>query len=229
MNPDSKQLADALLMQEPLGQRADLKHYRQILIWPDPELSRTAVPASEDELAELVKLPNLAALRQLADELISTVQIVGGNGLAAPQIGEPVRVFVLKVSKAGPQLEGLTPQNAAGSTEIITLINPELLFASEETQPSKEGCLSFPSMFEMTTRPKSVRVKAFGYDGLPFEIGGDGLLAVALCHELDHLDGITIADKLSPLKRELSLKKMRKLQRRCFRYKTKAELMEKLQ
>jgi len=117
---------------------------------------------------------------QLLDDMAETMRHVDGVGLAAPQVGILRRVVVIDVG------EGL-----------IELINPEILETSGQQQGA-EGCLSIPGVRGEVIRPEKVRVKALNRKGEPIEITGTGLLARALCHEIDHLDGILFIDKVVP-------------------------------
>jgi peptide deformylase len=156
---------------------------------------------------------------------------VGGAGLSAPQVGVSRNAITLRVTKvehasdcaihSPPATCNCKPK--AGS-ELVYLVNPEVTFQSEDKQPSTEGCLSFPGLYFPMERPKVVRVSALGYDGAPFEIGGDGLLAAALMHEIDHLNGVLIIDSASRLKYDLVKRKLTRLKgKKNLRYKTPEE------
>jgi peptide deformylase len=177
--------------------------YQQILLWPHKLLALKAAPVAEVD----------ASVRALLDDLTFTMLFTGGGGLSAAQIGDLRRVFVLKVMKAEAERQGVT-------SEIVHVVNPELVMASQETSEALEGCLSLPGQRVLVTRPKVARIKALGYDGQPFELGGDGLLAMAILHELDHLNGVTIGEHATPLKRDLM---RRKLRNAGVRYKTVKE------
>ncbi len=137
---------------------------REILTEGDEQLTKVCRP--------VVKFDK--RLAELLDDMAETVKVANGCGLAAPQIGILRRVVVLYFDD-----------------EIIELINPEIIDRKGE-QHEVEGCLSLPGLHFYTDRPYTVRVKAYDRDGYAFEIEGDELVARALCHELDHLDGITI-------------------------------------
>lgn len=121
-------------------------------------------------------------LHILLDDMYDTMKKSNGVGLAAPQVGILKRVAVIDISE--------------DSTEKIEIINPEIIAESGE-QTDKEGCLSFPDVFGKVTRPKKVTVKAQDRDGNFFEVKGEGLLARAFCHEIDHLDGKVFIDKVT--------------------------------
>jgi peptide deformylase len=161
---------------------------RDIVIWPDPVLKKTAarVERVDDEI------------RRLLDDMAETMYSADGVGLAAPQIGVSKRIVVIDTS---PRQEG---------QRLLHLVNPEIVMAEGETVFT-EGCLSVPGEAEDVERAAKVRVKALDRDGKPFEIDGEGLLAIALQHELDHLDGVLFVDHLSSLKREMIRKRMKKL------------------
>lgn len=140
------------------------------------------------------------ALVKLIDDMLETMYHADGIGLAGPQIGLSERVIVIDV-RSGPEEKPHTP---------IALVNPRVVEFSKDTEKSPEGCLSIPDMEEVVERPFSVRVEARDPRGEPVEIEADGLLARALQHEIDHLDGVLFIDRLSPFKRRLLLKKWRK-------------------
>jgi len=161
---------------------------RELRIYPDPVLRQRCqeVEAFDEELCGFL------------DDLAESMYAHKGVGLAAPQIGEPIRVAVVDVA---PREE--TPV-------LIELVNPEIVDASEETFDYEEGCLSFPGEVELVARPVRVTVRARDRAGNPFEIVGEGLLATALQHEIDHLDGVVFIDHISRLKRNLVERRMKK-------------------
>jgi len=138
--------------------------------------------------------------RQLIDDMVETMYAAPGIGLAAPQIGVPLRVCVIDIT--GGKRGG----------EVIALINPEFV---ERTgmQLEEEGCLSLPGHNATVARPERAVVRGLDRHGLPVTIDGTGLLARALQHELDHLDGTLFVDRLRGLRRDLILRKIRKQQR----------------
>jgi peptide deformylase len=161
---------------------------REIVIWPDPVLKKAAAPVARvDE-----------EIRQLIDDMAETMYAADGVGLAAPQLGISQRIVVIDTS---PRQEG---------QKLIHLVNPEIVKTEGETVYT-EGCLSVPGEAEEVERAAKVWVRALGRDGKPFELEGEGLLAIALQHEIDHLDGVLFVDHLSSLKRELIRKRMKKL------------------
>lgn len=159
-----------------------------ILFYPDPQLRKIAAP--------VVNIDGRVA--GLVDDMLETMYQAPGIGLAATQINIHERIVVIDVSE-----EGDSP---------LTFINPELL-VSEGAGEMQEGCLSIPGIYEMIKRPTDVRVAAIDREGNPFEMDADGLLAVCIQHEIDHLEGKLFVDYLSPLKRNRIRKKMIKAAR----------------
>jgi peptide deformylase len=156
-----------------------------ILKYPDPRLRQVAQPITEvtDEI------------RALIEDMAETMYDAAGCGLAATQIGVDKRLFII---------------DAAGEDEpsdLRVFINPEIV-QLDGSQKWEEGCLSFPGATEEIRRAERVRVRALDQNGNPFELEADGLLAVAIQHENDHLDGVLMIDKLSALKRRLVSRKV---------------------
>ena len=162
---------------------------REIIIWPDPRLR---------EKAKDVR-PGDAQVRKLVEDMFETMYAASGVGLAAPQVGVLQRVIVIDTS---PRQE---------SAKSVALINPVLVRTEGETVYN-EGCLSIPGESEEVVRAEKAWVRAFDRDGNPFTIdAAEGLLAIALQHEIDHLDGTLFVDHLSALKRELIKRRMKRL------------------
>jgi len=161
---------------------------REIVIWPDPILKEVAKPVERVD----------DSIRRLLDDMAETMYAADGVGLAAPQIAVLKRVIVIDTS---PRQEG---------QKLIHLVNPEIVRAEGETTWT-EGCLSIPGEAEDVDRAAKVWVRALDYHGKPFELEADELLAIALQHETDHLNGTLFVDHLSSLKRELIRKRMKKL------------------
>jgi peptide deformylase len=136
-------------------------------------------------------------IRRLIDDMVETMYAAEGIGLAAPQVGELKRIIVVDIS-AGEHPE-----------ELIVLINPEIK-AEEGSVVNEEGCLSFPNITLEIERPRYVRVRGLSPEGKELELEAEGLLACALTHEIDHLNGVLIIDRASPLKRDLIVRKIRK-------------------
>ena len=137
-------------------------------------------------------------LEKLVSDMFETMYAAPGVGLAAPQVGVNIRLIVIDIS-GGREPDGK-----------IVLCNPRIV-ASQGTQEGDEGCLSVPDFCESVKRPMIVAVEAQDIKGEPFRIEGEGLLARAICHEIDHLDGVMFVDLLSPLKRALLRGKIKKL------------------
>jgi peptide deformylase len=139
-----------------------------------------------------------AQITGVLDDLAESMYAHKGIGLAAPQIGEAIRIVVVDV------------EQKEGTPKLIELINPEIIESSEACSDYEEGCLSFPGEAQMVTRPAQVSIKALDRQGDVIEIQADGLLATVLQHELDHLDGELFIDHLSRLKRSLIVRRMKK-------------------
>ncbi len=164
---------------------------RPIIIAPDRRLKRRSEPVTAvDE-----------AVRTLLDDMLETMYAADGVGLAAIQVGEPRRCIVVDVHKAG---EPPAP---------LKLVNPEILWRSQERMVHEEGCLSFPGHFAEVERPAQVRVSSLDETGTPQTLDAEGALAVCIQHEVDHLDGMLFVDHLSLVKRRIILRKLSKAQR----------------
>jgi peptide deformylase len=140
-------------------------------------------------------------LRALMDDMLETMYDAPGIGLAAIQVGEPKRVIVMDIARGD---EPRQPRY---------FVNPEILWKSEETLPYEEGCLSVPDIYDEVERPAQVRIRYLGYDGKKVEEDAEGLFAVCIQHEMDHLDGVLFLDHLSRLKRDRAVAKVRKAAR----------------
>ncbi|HEX6938739.1 MAG TPA: peptide deformylase [Longimicrobiales bacterium] len=160
---------------------------REIRILGDPVLRTKAEPvaAVDDEL------------RRLIDDMMETMYAADGVGLAAPQVGVGKRVIVVDVREP--------------DTPAFALVNPVVVEASAAQERGEEGCLSIPGLKDIVERSAAVVVEGLDRDGNPRRIEAEGLLARALQHEVDHLDGVLFIDRLSPLKRQMLLKRWKKL------------------
>lgn len=158
---------------------------RTILHYPDPRLR---VPGRKVESLT-------QELKGLIDDMAETMYAAPGVGLAATQVGEPWQVFVVDCA------------SEEESSDLRIFVNPEILSVDGQTI-SDEGCLSFPGAREEIERAQRVRVRAQDGSGRPFELEAEGLLAVAIQHEYDHLQGVLMIDHLGPLKRRLLHRKM---------------------
>jgi peptide deformylase len=160
---------------------------RTILHYPDPRLRQKALPV-EHITPEIEKL---------IDDMAETMYAAPGVGLAATQIGEPHRIFLVDVAAEDE------PSN------LLVFINPEII-QTEGTQLGGEGCLSFPGVSEDIKRAAHIRVRALDRKGQPFELEADELLSVAIQHENDHLDGVLMIDRVGMLKKRIIQRKMSK-------------------
>ena len=161
---------------------------RPILTVPDPKLKLVS------QTVERVD----DALRVLMDDMLETMYAAPGIGLAATQVDVHQRVIVMDLAREG---EEPAPRY---------FVNPEILWASEETAPYEEGCLSVPEIYDDVERPARVRLSYLDYNGNRVEEEAEGLYAVCIQHEMDHLDGVLFIDHLSRLKREQAIRKVKK-------------------
>ena len=162
---------------------------KPLVILPDPILRKVSKPI------ERVDQP----LQKLADDMLETMYEAPGIGLAAIQIGEPLRLLVIDVAgKDEPK-------------EPRVFINPQILWRSDVPNVYEEGCLSIPDYYAEVERPKRVRVSYLDREGKESEIEADGLLATCLQHEIDHLNGVLFIDHISRLKRDMVIRKFKKL------------------
>ena len=163
---------------------------------PDPRLRQISSPVAEvtDETRALIK------------DMFETMYAAPGIGLAAIQVGVPIRVLVMDLHE--PEEEGGEPVN-----DPRVFINPEILDHSDEEVPYLEGCLSVPDQYAEVERPDHIRARWLDEHGKQHEEQLDGLIAVCLQHEMDHLEGILFIDHLSRLKREMVLKKLAKMRK----------------
>jgi peptide deformylase len=161
---------------------------RPVVIWPDPRLREPTV--------EITSIDD--SVRALYRDLCDSMYAEDGLGMAAVQIGDPRRMFIVE-----PKLAGRTETDLP-----VAFINPEVVEVSDELQDSEEGCLSFPGIYVTVERPMRTRVRALGIDGNAFELEGEGLLARCLLHENDHLTGKLLVDFVGPLKRQMIKKKL---------------------
>ena len=161
--------------------------------------------------------------RALMDDMLETMYYANGIGLAAIQVGVADRVIVMDISQrmqADAEAQEGTEENldedakeVLGETGPRYFINPEIVWASEETRNYQEGCLSVPGFYDDVARPAQCRVAFLDYDGQSQELECGGLLATCIQHEMDHLEGIVFLDRLSRLKRQIVLKKIAKTER----------------
>lgn len=162
---------------------------KPLIILPDPLLRLASRPVEQVD----------SAVRKLSADMLETMYDAPGIGLAAIQVGEPLRMLVIDLAKED---EPKAPQ---------IFINPEILASGEDRSVYEEGCLSIPDYYAEVERPASVRVKFIDGEGKQREIEADGLLATCLQHEIDHLNGVLFIDHISKLKRDMVVKRFKKL------------------
>ena len=160
---------------------------RTILHYPDPRLRQKAQPVNQVT----------PEIQRLIEDMAETMYAAPGVGLAATQIGEAHRIFIVDIAAEDE------PSN------LMVFINPEIV-KTDGTQTEPEGCLSFPGVTEDVKRAANVSIRAVDSKGKPFELEADGLLAVAVQHELDHLDGVLMIDRVGMLKKRIIQRKMQK-------------------
>ena len=186
-----------------------------IIKLPDPILREVSKPVERvDDM-----------LRRFIDDMLATMYAAPGIGLAAVQVGEPIRVLVVDVSARERKLKGGAAANARSDgkpsdkpldlidKKPICMINPRLLSVGDERNLHEEGCLSIPEVYAEIERPASVRVAYLDRDGKPREMDCDGVLATCVQHELDHLDGRLFIDHLGRLRRDMIIRKFVKAKR----------------
>ena len=165
---------------------------REIIILPDKRLRQVSDPVNGVD----------ASVRALVDDMFETMYKAPGVGLAAIQIGVPKRIVTVDTAKKD---EPKQPQ---------VLINPEVVWCSDERSSYEEGCLSIPEYYEEVERPAQVKVRYTDLDGKTQEVDANGLLATVLQHEIDHLNGVLFIDHISKLKRDRVIKKFTKAAKR---------------
>src|SRR5215470_3568534 len=163
---------------------------RPVVIWPDERLRQPSVAVGEVD----------DSVRALYRDLVDSMYAENGLGIAALQLGDPRRMFIVE-----PKLAGREPTDPP-----LAFINPEVVWTSDEDQDSEEGCLSFPEIYIKVKRPMRARIRATGIDGNVFEVEGEALFARCLLHENDHLTGKLLVDFVGPLKRQMIKKKLQR-------------------
>jgi peptide deformylase len=162
-----------------------------ILTVPNPVLKQVSSPVEQVD----------DDLRRLMDDMLETMYAAPGIGLAAIQVGVPKQVIVMDLARQGEP------------PEPRYFVNPEILWASEETAPYEEGCLSVPEIYDEVDRPARVKLRYLDYHGKDVTEDAEGLFAVCIQHEMDHLKGVLFIDHLSRLKRDRAVARVRKLAR----------------
>jgi len=168
---------------------------RPILIHPDPRLKKVCAPIAVFD----------DALRQLAEDMLETMYDAPGVGLAGPQIGVMSRIIVMDCAKEPEE------------NRPLAMVNPEIVWSSEDTSIYEEGCLSIPEQYAEVTRPAVVRVRWQDLSGASQEEEFSGLWATCVQHEIDHLNGRLFIDFLGPMKRQMITRRMEKLKRELAR------------
>lgn len=178
---------------------------RPIIAVPDPRLKQVSEPveAVTDDL------------RLLMDDMVETMHDAKGIGLAAIQVDVSKRIIVMDLSPSNSAEDGESEDrydlSELKDEPIRYFVNPEIVWTSEEMNNYQEGCLSVPGFYDDVERPQACKVTYLDYQGEPQELNCDGLLATCIQHEMDHLNGVVFLDHLSRLKRDMIVKKLRKL------------------
>ena len=162
-----------------------------IIVAPDPRLKEKSKPVDTVD----------QEIRTLMDDMLETMHAAHGIGLAAPQIGIHKRIIVVDISRENEK------------PNPLRMANPEIIEVSEDDVNHEEGCLSLPEQYSEVVRPESVRVRYLDEENEIRELDADGILAVCIQHEIDHLDGILFVDHISSLKRNMILRKLTKLKK----------------
>jgi peptide deformylase len=167
-----------------------------IILSPDPLLKQksSTVEVIDDNIKTLIK------------DMFDTMYASNGIGLAAVQVGILKRIIVVDTEWGSPRYA----KEDESSGNPLTLINPRIIDSSEEVRSYDEGCLSFPAQYSSVTRPDTITVEYQDIDGTTQKLHADGLLATCIQHEIDHINGVVFVDHLSPLKRDVILRKMKK-------------------
>jgi peptide deformylase len=165
---------------------------RPLVTLPDPRLRLKSVPVDKID----------AEVRRLSEDMLDTMYDAPGVGLAAIQIGEPRRIVTIDTAKKDEE------------RRPVVLVNPQIVWASEEKSAYEEGCLSIPEYYEEVERPARVTFRYTDLDGKTIEVEAEGLLATVVQHEIDHLNGVLFIDHLSKLKRDRVVKKFVKAAKR---------------
>jgi peptide deformylase len=158
---------------------------------PDPRLKLVSQPVEKVD----------AELRAFMEDMVETMYDAKGIGLAAIQVGVPKRVVVIDLDPKGPD------------SKVLYIVNPELVWSSEEPSTYNEGCLSVPEFWDDVHRPAKIRVRYMDENNKTQEVEADGLFATCLQHEIDHINGLLFIDHLSKLKRNMALRKSAKMKR----------------
>jgi len=177
---------------------------REILIYPDDRLREVAKP---------VEFPLTDEVKQIIQDMAETMYDAPGVGLAATQIGVPLRIAITDTDWRSEEVRHDDNDSPVAARNLKVWINPQFTWRETGLATWEEGCLSVPEVYEDVDRPATVRLKWQGMDGKIYEEDFEGFQAVALQHEFDHLDGILFIDKLSRLKQNLIKKRLKKRKR----------------
>jgi peptide deformylase len=180
-----------VLDEAPVGPYLGRMAVLPIIVAPDPRLKAKCAPVERVD----------AEVRKLMDDMLETMHLAPGIGLAAPQVGVKKRVIVVDVSPSG---EPRRPYRMA---------NPEIVWAADEKVVFEEGCLSLPQEFAEVKRPARIRVRYLDHENEIRELGASDMLATCIQHEMDHLDGVLFVDHISALKRGIILRRLKKEKR----------------
>ena len=162
-----------------------------VLTAPDPRLKATSKPVAKVD----------DSVRKLMDDMLETMYVSNGIGLAAPQVGVTKRVIVMDLARQDEK------------PDPLRMANPEIVWQSEEKVVCEEGCLSVPDQYSEVLRPKAVKIRYLDYQNEIRELETDGYLATCIQHEIDHLNGVLFIDHLSFLKRNIILRKLAKVRK----------------
>lgn len=169
-------------------------------------MTRLNLITNPDPILKMKSEPVLSINKDLQlflDDMLETMYHEDGAGIAAVQVGSLKRIFILDIGRNGKE----------HIRDPIYFINPEITYLSDEKTVYNEGCLSFPGARSMISRPEAVKVKYLDYDGNQQELEADGYLARGILHETDHLNGVTMLNHLSPIKRDIFLRQIKKFAR----------------
>ncbi len=177
-----------------------------LIIAPNPLLNEISKPVEKFD----------SSLKQLLDDMLLTMYKYDGVGLAGVQVGVLLRVLVVDIDYEEDENQISNHGKGCGHVHVINtnprfFVNPEIIEFSKEQSGFKEGCLSFPDARSEVVRPKKIKLKYFDQFGKEKLEDMEGLMAVCIQHEIDHLNGITFVDRISKLKREMIMRKMKKL------------------
>src|SRR5471030_1354293 len=163
-----------------------------VLIAPDPRLKLKARAVAQVD----------STIRRLMDDMLETMYVAPGIGLAAPQVGHALRIIVADVARDEEE-----------EKQPLRMANPEILWLSDTLATYNEGCLSLPEHYADVTRPAAIRVRYVDHENEIRQMEAEGLLATVIQHEMDHLEGVLFVDRISPLKRNIILRKLAKTKR----------------